>query len=775
MIHQLYINGINADVSESIPFPISFSIADFKDPENRKRSSSRAINLEGTLANKSIFASAYNMSLTDLNGDGVGFDFDPTIRVSAKYVKNGRTIFEGLCQLLEVEIEGDHYTFKIVLFSNFVNVFQEWGDLTVGELGWDEYDHTLSATNITNSWDSSVKVNGTSTPNYALGKPLGFGYWYPLIDFGYNDPNTINIVDLVPYIYKREIIEKAFALANLTIDSDFIDSDMFRALVFGFGGGKKEMLPPADLANRQVEYSFDDSKNYVYPFTASTSVITDYNLDKKRLISEYTDTLLNDGYNQFDNATGKIRVFNSGKYRLNIDCDILIDGDFTTIPASQSGNGYFFFAILKNGVQIAKTTEQVIPIVSSNYTISENFDIDVNTSDVIEVKIATRGTIRAGLINPSVNYELNIDLQNDFKFNLTSINSIYQAGDLINIARFIPSMKVSEFVKGVITMFNLYIDDSQEDNIVKIEPLIDFYKGSDEAENWSDKLDVSKKRAIQPASNIQGKNYKFEFTEDLDYYKKLYKDSNNINYGDFNYEVKSTYQKGDKIFKVPFAQSCPVLNGALVVPTIYQKDDIGTITPYKGKARVFFNNGLKVGAFSMVISTTSNNYTSYPQAHHAYGNISNPTFDLNFGKPNEVYYPFTNYRNNNIFNDYHRLFVMELTSPESKILNAYFKLNENDIYEGMFRKLVNINGVLYRKNIIKDFDATGNETVLVELLKVVETNDPTNNNNPITVTGNISTNLQTRSVSPRNSFGQGSGVVVGGINSNLLTAVLIRG
>ena len=74
MSNTLFINNQIADLSDEVTIAISYSIADFKKPENRRRSVSKTITLVGTETNKRIFASAYNLSLTDI-GDALGFDF----------------------------------------------------------------------------------------------------------------------------------------------------------------------------------------------------------------------------------------------------------------------------------------------------------------------------------------------------------------------------------------------------------------------------------------------------------------------------------------------------------------------------------------------------------------------------------------------------------------------------------------------------------------------------------------------------------------------------
>jgi hypothetical protein len=211
MSNYLYINNEQIDLDSEIPMPISFSVGDFKNPENRKRSVSKTITVPGTQNNKRIFSNAYELSLTNELGN-LGFNFNTNAKVGARYLRNGVPIFIGLVRLLNVKISGGVYSFEIVLFSDVVNMIKEMNDINVSELDWSKYNHTLNVANVSNSWDTSVMVNGTATSNYTAGKPDGFGYWYPIIDFAYNNISntTINIENLVPYLYVKETFEKCF-------------------------------------------------------------------------------------------------------------------------------------------------------------------------------------------------------------------------------------------------------------------------------------------------------------------------------------------------------------------------------------------------------------------------------------------------------------------------------------------------------------------------------------------------------------------------------------
>ena len=263
MSNILYINNQIVDLDNDIPFPISYSIGDFKNPENRKRNVSKTIKVVGTQNNKSIFAGAYNLSLTD-TGSALGFNFNPNVKVKARYIRKGVEIFNGLVRLLNVEINNGNYIFEIVLFADFINIIKGMADINVNELDWKEYDHQLTKTNLENSWSTSVIKNGVSTPNYTSGAPDGFGYWYPVIDFAYQSSvagglQTIDIENFVPYVYVKESFEKCFENIGYTIDSSFFNEGMIKALTWGFGGGAKQSNPPLDITKREVEYNFNNS------------------------------------------------------------------------------------------------------------------------------------------------------------------------------------------------------------------------------------------------------------------------------------------------------------------------------------------------------------------------------------------------------------------------------------------------------------------------------------------------------------------------------------
>lgn len=725
MSYQLFINNIELDINKGVVFPLTYSQSDAKNPEKRKRNSSKSIELPGTKRNNQFFMSAWDLSISDVRGDSLGFEFDPTLKYPAIVKRNGKEIFRGTVNLQKViqkKLEkATVNTFQILLYSEITNLMQSLGDITIAELGWSDYDHTLSVVNIENSWSAAT----------------GSGYFYPLIDFGYTDDTlSYKTNELRPYVYKKEILEKCFEYGGLTMASDFWDATRQRKIVWGFGGGEQIQLDSTSVNNRRSKYTGDGIENYSFNFSSFSSL-----QDKTKY--EYTNTIqlsdndivnmtvVQDISSQYDEDTGELVVFNDGDYKLSVVADLDLTYGFSNpvLP----GQNIQIIAILRIFKNFALVNNQVIfkndtssGTQTVNFSIIQDFQLDAGDVISADIQLKTIDTSVDGF-QSAVTFDLDIDFNNTIDMDFQAINIELIDGDNVEVARFLPKMKATDFLKDIILMYNMYMSDPDAENNIVFEPIDEYFYPTDDVDQWSDLVDRSKQVEIEPASNIQGKVYSFKFAEDRDYYKKLYFDRYGIDYGDYDYNVPSTFKTGTKLYRLKMAQSCPVqIEGSdLVIPRIIQVDESTLISsPHKGKPRFFFNNGLIASDdWNLVNSDTgvATTMTSYPSCHHL-DDLTSPTFDLNFGVPQWVFYTATNYTSNNLFQNNHAQAIRELTSRDSKIVTAFFKLDENDLYKNFMRRLCNIDGVLYRKNIVKDFRATSHEMTKVELIKIVKGN-----------------------------------------------------
>jgi len=738
---HLIINGTEIDLSDGVPFPLNFSIADVKEPEKRKRNYSRSIVLPGTRKNLEFFSSTYDLSLTSLDNTTLtGFDFNPTIRAEAKYYKKGTIVFDGLIQVKSVKIVDGNYSFECILYSDFVDLYMILKDTLVSELGWSEYDHTLTRTNVKNSWDTSVQVSGSPVSNFTAGNPDGFGYLYPLINYGYSlqSPTTYKTADLVPFVYWREIIEKCLDLAGYTYSSDWLDSTLIKKLTFGFGGGDKFSLSLADIAQRQTQFHGDFSNVQSKVYYHSVGSASGHNIlfkafDTLNLFQDtnYVETIDQDTLSQYDASTGEITIANSGRYRIDLAGVLDLSLDIGAMTLVNYG-AIKFLIIKKNGAWIPTGKVEFATAFGSE-DVAKSIELDLVTGDVITVDIMFSGNVITYVNDLYADAEpitLTTTDTTDISFNLTSIENSIIDGAEINLSRFIPKMKAATFLSAVIKAGNLMLSDPDIDGVIQIEPLEDYYQSTENFDDITDIVDHSQPIVINPpSSTIQGRFYNFLWAQDNDYDNKRYREQFNIGYGDKVYEVESTFQKGERNYQLPFAQSVPVdiVNTTLVIPRIIQYDENTNVTkPFKGKPRVFFYNGLKAGKWRLTNTDNISSFdtlTTYPCVHHL-DDKDSATFDLNFGVPIILYYAASSYTTDNLFSRYHERFVKEITGRDAKLIQLFLKTNADRINKLDFSLFKMWNGVLFRMNEVSDYDDDVTESTQYELVKILQANSP---------------------------------------------------
>jgi hypothetical protein len=774
---ELFINGIRADIDGAIPFPINYSIADIKNPEKRKRSASKAVKLPGTQNNLNIFSATNSLSVAiEDETTSSTVSFDPTARVEGQYFRDGLLIFDGLVKLESVNLENGYWQFEIILFSDIVNVIKKLGETNVNELGWGDYRHRLTRINVLRSWDTDVVVgadiagdggtvtpnfSGTPTANFANGLPEAFGYVYPLGDYGYSRSawNWFRTSDLQPCVYVREVIQRMLALPDIQLNyqSDFMDTDMFKKLIFGMGGGEKIGLGDAEILRRFVQAQG----------TANFALVLQTNIQNSfgnwvfggGAVGQLTNTfaaiqmlppfmsspvnVLNNLAGQFELGSGLITVQNNGNYRLSRTGDLDYRVEIGAMTPQLSSQRRIIFNVYRNGQEITALKTQIdnLPFNNTTFTTSSvaaSTEIYLAAGDVIKYEFAI-------LLTPLQFSGTYSDVTvravtSDIRVKMESIDTVLQEGNPVEVARFVPPMKCSDFFKGIIQAFNLYVSDPDVEGVVRIEPLDDYFKPVSDIDDWTDKVDYAKPFKIKPAATIEGKEYKYKFQDESDYFHQLYLDQFGERYGDLNREVPSPFNVGERVFQLPFGQAIPVALGDdtpsapdyqpnVVIPAIFKLDAGGNKVPYKGKPKIYFYSGLRaldsdIGGWFLSDANNENEdeYFRYPVANH-FDDIDNPTIDFNFKLPQLLYWTWIAIAGRNLWG-YHGKFFEELTSKSSAIVECYVRLMSADIFNLDFGKLKMIKGTLYRLNEIKDWDDNSYASAKVELLKVVPAQIP---------------------------------------------------
>lgn len=753
MSAELYINNRLIDLGETPVFPLTFSVIELTDLSKRSGAKSKTITIPGTQQNCALLASIYTLDVaTNPNGNQSDFvDFDPTVKASARYYQNGLLQFNGIAQLLSCKFENSSWSFEISLISGVRDYIAEMAKVKINELDFSEYNHSLTIANVEETWAGFNQIDGSTQPIKSA-EWFGIGYYYGLIDYGFDRPGPdiweITQIPLQVFIYG--ILQKLFEKVGLTWNSEFLESDLFKRQALAYQGGQLPSITPAQ-ADNDSSYTTEiaNANGYIINGQTQLNVNTYDNAGTPEFVfsfgtSTFTDlidgTIVQDNINQIVSLSPtKFKCLSEGLFNFNYYGRHVIDLDFFLNGATINGlNGsYKLHAnVYKNGAIYSQELVYSGPITST--ALSQSFTVDFNYSRPFNANVNDEFTIaiRLTVYLPSIDllgyipnvpasYEVSvstIDTRADFAKQIQELTG----GATVYLSALLPDMAGDVFFNGICKMFNLLVSPSQTDPArLEIEPLINYYLPTNQALNWSDKLDTSQTIEVIPSINFASKNYYFRFAEDDDYYNKLYRDTQGEQYGSFQLNAQSEWATNETVYQLPFTQKVLVnipINDTtftgIIVPRTFIVNSDSNVEPKQGKPFIVQVGNLRDVSFRIIDeSSVSYTYASYPYVGHV-DNIDTPTFDLNFGVPKVFYWAGAQFTSNNLY-QYHEQFIKEIISRYGKLLRASIHLNSSDIFQLDFQYLIQINGVIYRLQKIIDYNSSDDNSTKVELLKYI--------------------------------------------------------
>ena len=708
---ELYINNIRVELNAEVQASITYQIADIRMPDKRQGSFSKTVTLPGSPTINNLFTSIFDLNTSVQTSGVINFapDFNPNLKASFVLLVEGIEQFRGYMKLQNITRTQDQLQqvmYEVNLFGDVASIFGVIGDAKLSALDLSAYDHTYN------------KANQKATWTAAIG---GAGYVYPMINYGGVGVLNWDVNDFFPAIYVKTYIDEIFDAAGYSYTSTFFSSSYFKHLIVPFAGDK---LTISALTAYQRTFRANTSA-----LTSGVSVIS-YNP-----IVYNAETL--DPLNQFSIVTGKFTAAQRGYYSFYASGVSTFDAITTVTQNPYAAYVFYFYAnvnvyrasVLINTYNIGYSTgalNSFAPMPSGTvlktFTYqgwTPTFVCDVGDVVQVEVRSPFSSSYAYGTVGQTIS-------ANSVFLNQISNTAIVD-GATLTINDTLPiDIKQSDFLMSIIRMFNLFVETDKNDSNNLIIDTYDTFYGAGTTQDWSKLLDVSKPVTITPMGALDARRYTVKYTQDTDYWNKRYFDAYGKTYGEYNLDITNDFLKNENKNEVLFAPTPSIGTTAVdrIIPEIYTMDSTGLQTRLRSKLRVLYWNGAKatVNAWnytSYVAGTSSEVY--YPYAGHIDDPIT-PTTDLSFGVPNEIYYvnPYgqTSYTNNNIFNQYHKLFIDEITDVNSKIVTAFFCLQPLDILVLSFRNKIYIDGQYYRLNKVIDYNPLVEGVTKCELLKI---------------------------------------------------------
>lgn len=755
---------------------IQFSVLDIEEYAFRSTSLTKDFILPGTQLNNEFFNSLYQL-------DKVGSDFNPNTKIEATIEDDGKIMFRGWLQLLNIIKSNNGVNYSVQIIGNVKQLVDELEGLNLRDLDLSQYNHKRDLQTITNSWEYIIKKNGQFTNSYKE------GYVYPQIVYNEKaDFDSTYIFDYKPAVYVKSIIDSLFQTAGIEYTSKFFESDYFKSLIIPMSDDEfpieeEDLKVRTSVIGVTPEYvPLSNSQFYNFPYWWYNRTLTagDYRLGEttsfvQRVgLTNTTQQVLSDNQPlQFQDTNSnffedKFTAPAPGWYTVNVNLNVVPEyssetpnAQFAAFKKGQARYRWWVAIRRANGqIQIIERNNQIsqnnpyhtsilqpstnalvsLPFKDINGVIkiiATNRDVFLNTGDQIIVGVGFRneGLFWDTLPVSGVFLRAQLLLAKSVDGNASYIsvkpkdNHLF-GNEKINLNEILPNMSMLTFFQNIVRMFNLVIDEDKFNNRLIIEPYSDYYLSGEE-KDWTEKHNIDEELIIELTTDV--KEYKFSYQDDDDLVNNKYQDEfTDRIYGDFLLSTNNEFGTEVQEVNLDFAPT-PTTNkmtGNRVQP-YFVKDNGGLFESMDVKPRILFYGGLiSATSYTMADNEIEQNLGSFfTKDKYPYAGIwdkpYNPINSLEFSFSNAVYYPSQEdlFPLFNLFNKFHQFSIKDKISDTYRRIEGEFYLTKKDISDLKLNDIIKYKNRKYRIIEITYQTTSTNELLSNVILESIGAND----------------------------------------------------
>ena len=688
---RIFIENNELDLTQALSQQITYAVDDLQNLDSKATSFSKTIVIPGTARNNALLGNIFefnNSNFTSDNAPNIAYNFNASKSAACRIEVNGLQIVKGIFRLTEILYDGDNVEYETAVFGELGGFIAKLGNSRLEDLNFSAYNHDYTVANIVASWDNAQ---------------AGSGYVYPHIDYGTYSTGKKNwkFGTFRPALFVKEYLEKIVTNSGYTLEFPLKETARFKSLIIPHN--QKQLLR--------------STTNFVNATGGPTTVLLGDGIDppgdKSTIPVTGTSTA---------NFTGSFQYI--GATSISVRIRMIISGT-TTSDTAQT-----FFVGIKDGSPDTYGSAQFLSfqtIINTGSASPEAFSFEfdfirtLNTNDIIQLYACTDA--------PAGSSQLFNLISTVSLFNISATAATLVAavlGDSLTINDIIPkNIFQRDFFTSILKLFNLYVtEDKFIEKKLIVAPYTDFYTGG--VEDWSAKMDRAKQITIKPMSEVNARYYNFKFKDDSDFFNEQYRKRYNEGYGDRIFDNGLEFAKDTEAVDVIFSSTVLVGYGGedKVYSTIFKQSN-GNEENIDSVIRILQCKKINSVASWDILATNGttvlDSETNYCYAGH-FDDPDVPTNDINFGAPLELFFVLVSGGINvNQFNLYYSSYMAEITDKDSRLLTAFFKLNEQDIFNLDFATFKYIDGGLYRLSKVMDYDAAANELTKCELLRVINT------------------------------------------------------
>ena len=610
---QLYINNQRVDLFKDEKISVNSSMQNISDIGKTYTDYSATFSIPSSSNNNAIFDYFYN---NDVEGS-----FKAQERAEARIEINHVPFKTGKIQLEGSEIKSNNpESYKVTFFGDGVSLKDVLGDNKLSNLDYSSIaiDHIGSAINDAIQSTSDLDVRYPLISSSRVWQNSGGGA------DDISDSSTPIVYDeLLPAIKDKTILDLISSQYNLTFTGKFLETDYFNKSFTWWKNSES-----TDLTSKQEDFIFND--------TTVGSPLKDNEAAVK--------------YNP-EYPTSSI-------HRLKVSIVSPSSGDYLIDIYK---NGQIMTSILGTG-----TSEYNLSITTNSLSLNDKYRVKFRakgTSSMPIYGIITHtfiyhtyasGSISNNEIVHSATSPLPLTLSTNFDFNTTA-----------------PVMKLSDWIRGFITQFNLTCFSTGDSSTFHFEPINQWYEHGGEID-ITNYIDTNSIKIDRPKLY---KTISFEWEKSKSFMNTEFEGRLGRSYG--NLKEQFDYDGKDFKIKLPFEnmQFNKFTSSDLQVGYAIDKAVSGKSYVPKGAVKLFMSES-KTCSFYFDNGTNTFEITNYMQfGQDQVYNLENQTMNFGIDISSALLEPI----NNTLYSNFYQDYLQNLFNPKTRQLTVQCKLPLSDL------------------------------------------------------------------------------------------------
>ncbi len=736
-------------VAENTVVPITFEVGTIKDLSTKKGGTTKTVVVKGDKQSNQVLGFLFDVNIeTGL--------FNRKAKTPVVILEDGAPVLSGLMRLLAIKKSSksnntwdQKVEYEVSVADESTSFFQSMGENELTDLRFEDLNHFYTGANviasIPHTWED--------------------GYKYT---WNMHDDGMYKLQEFHPAIYAKQYWDRIFDTAGFTYTwTTLADDDIrFDKLLVPYGGGKPkietlDILQNIVVADRSLSLTSTQplganiSSNYTTLggwnettdpagyFNDVTGVYTNpfplSNPDVQLVYTfKITYQLILRNQSGGDAHLANLFPFNPpGGFEYRANHQFRINGSPTAVFTALGPNQQ---ALISFGspytIPAGDTTIQTITAYVNTGILPDGLTVSVGDliQSMININVnpigsnvgGTSGTYPVRWYNAGYTAQAQVDLVlnvDSIEIQIAPSMTATSYGSLLRMDKYVPKkIKQRDFIKGIMTLYNLYaIPDPDDKNNLIIQTRDDFYDAG-ATKDWTEKLCLELDSNIQFAPNLTAKRLTLTYKQGKDPFNVGYQNNIGQTYGEVRYSFDDENVKGENKIEIMFEPSplfkttidntlgfggfgmyVNALNGldpVTGVRLIYDGGEFTSDTPYW----IEDYDG-------SVFSTSSYAYTGH------FDDPVNPTFDLNFGVCDFYFYDDLGvFTPNNQYNMHWRRTLGQIN--DGKVLTASFFLDRVDIQQLQLNDKIFIKDSYWNIQKVSDYDASQRRATVVELITI---------------------------------------------------------